>query len=110
MRTHGATDFMSKSKNIALLIGLRGSHPYEPIKEFIYGFNFNVEFEKGMRLETRRRIGKKATTTKKRQLLLDLFYYQKDIVLQEKQYSKYCCLIPPSPPLLLVRSVKPYFS
>ena len=54
---------------LALLIGLRGSHPYEPIKEFIYGFNFNVEFEKGMRLETGRHIGKKATTitTKKRQ-------------------------------------------
>ncbi|MBA3978277.1 MAG: hypothetical protein H0X50_08820 [Nitrosopumilus sp.] len=40
------TVVLSKSKNIALLIGLRDSHPYEPINEFIYGFNFNVEFKK----------------------------------------------------------------
>jgi FkbM family methyltransferase len=42
----GATDVLSKSKNIALLIEVHGSHLYEPIKEFIYGFNFKIEFEK----------------------------------------------------------------
>ncbi len=80
-----------KAKNIALLIGFHGSHPYEPIKEFIYGFNFNVEFEKRNRAGNWEHIGKKAaaaaTTTTKDNLLLNLFYYQKEIVLQGKQYS-----------------------
>jgi FkbM family methyltransferase len=42
----GSTSVLSKSKNIALLIEVHGSHLYEPIKEFIYGFNFKIEFEK----------------------------------------------------------------
>ncbi len=42
----GATNVLSKSKNIALLIEVHGSHLYEPIKEFIYGFDFHIDFEK----------------------------------------------------------------
>ena len=42
----GATNVLSRSDNIALLIEVHGSHLYEPIKEFIYGFGFNIEFEK----------------------------------------------------------------
>jgi FkbM family methyltransferase len=42
----GATNVLSRSENIALLIEVHGSHLYEPIKEFIYGFDFKIEFEK----------------------------------------------------------------
>ena len=42
----GAHNVLSKSENISLLIEVHGSHLYEPIKEFIHGFNFAVEFEK----------------------------------------------------------------
>jgi FkbM family methyltransferase len=42
----GATNVLSKSENISLLIEVHGSHLYAPIKEFIHDFNFMVEFEK----------------------------------------------------------------
>ena len=42
----GATNVLSRSDNIALLVEVHGSHLYQPIKEFIYGFGFNIEFEK----------------------------------------------------------------
>jgi hypothetical protein len=42
----GATNVLSKSENIALLIEVHGSHLYEPIREFIYDFDFHIDFEK----------------------------------------------------------------
>ena len=42
----GATNVLSKSKDIALLIEVHGSDNYEPILNFLNLYNFKIEFEK----------------------------------------------------------------
>jgi FkbM family methyltransferase len=42
----GATNILSKSKNIALLIEIHGSDNYIPILNFLSLYNFKIEFEK----------------------------------------------------------------
>jgi FkbM family methyltransferase len=42
----GATNMLSKSKDIALLIEVHGSDNYNPILNFLNLYNFKVEFEK----------------------------------------------------------------
>jgi FkbM family methyltransferase len=42
----GATDILSKSKDIALLIEVHGKDNYKPIVEFLKMYNFKIEFEK----------------------------------------------------------------
>ena len=42
----GATNVLSKSKDIALLIEVHGPDNYRPIMEFLNSYNFIVEFEK----------------------------------------------------------------
>src|SRR5829696_6753140 len=42
----GATNVLSKSKDIALLIELHGLDNYRPIVEFLSSYNFKIEFEK----------------------------------------------------------------
>jgi FkbM family methyltransferase len=41
----GATDILSKSKDIALLIEVHGKDNYTPVIEFLHSYNLNVEFE-----------------------------------------------------------------
>ena len=41
----GATDILSKSKDIALLIEVHGLDNYTPVIEFLHSYNLNVEFE-----------------------------------------------------------------
>ena len=42
----GATNVLSKSKDISLLIEVHGPHNYRPIVEFLNLYNFKIEFEK----------------------------------------------------------------
>jgi FkbM family methyltransferase len=42
----GATNVLSKSKDIALLIEIHGPDNYRPILEFLRLYNFKIEFEK----------------------------------------------------------------
>jgi FkbM family methyltransferase len=42
----GATNILSNSKDIALLIEVHGQDNYKPIVEFLNVYNFNVEFER----------------------------------------------------------------
>ena len=42
----GATNVLSKSKDIALLIEVHGSDNYKPILNFLNLYNFKIEFEK----------------------------------------------------------------
>jgi FkbM family methyltransferase len=42
----GATNVLSKSKDIALLIEVHGLDNYRPILEFVSSYNFKIEFEK----------------------------------------------------------------
>jgi FkbM family methyltransferase len=42
----GATNVLSKSKDIALLIEVHGLDNYRPILEFLGSYNFKIEFEK----------------------------------------------------------------
>jgi hypothetical protein len=42
----GATNVLSKSKDIALLIEVHGLDNYRPIVEFLSSYNFKIEFEK----------------------------------------------------------------
>jgi FkbM family methyltransferase len=42
----GATNVLSKSKDISLLIEIHGPHNYRPIVEFLNLYNFKIEFEK----------------------------------------------------------------
>ncbi|MDQ3983880.1 MAG: FkbM family methyltransferase, partial [Thermoproteota archaeon] len=42
----GATNVLSKSKDIALLIEVHGPDNYRPILEFLRLYNFKIEFEK----------------------------------------------------------------
>jgi FkbM family methyltransferase len=42
----GATNVLSKSKDIALLIEVHGLDNYRPILEFLSSYNFKIEFEK----------------------------------------------------------------
>src|SRR5215213_7980331 len=42
----GATNMLSKSKDIALLIEVHGLDNYRPILEFVSSYNFKIEFEK----------------------------------------------------------------
>jgi FkbM family methyltransferase len=42
----GATDILSKSKDIALLIEVHGKDNYKPVVEFLKTYNFKIEFEK----------------------------------------------------------------
>jgi FkbM family methyltransferase len=42
----GATNIISKSKDIALLIEVHGHDNYKPIVEFLNVYNFKIEFEK----------------------------------------------------------------
>src|SRR5215213_4106895 len=42
----GATNMLSKSKDIALLIEVHGLDNYRPILEFLSSYNFKIEFEK----------------------------------------------------------------
>jgi FkbM family methyltransferase len=41
----GATDVLSKSKDIALLIEVHGQDNYRPVVEFLNRYNFKIEFE-----------------------------------------------------------------
>jgi FkbM family methyltransferase len=42
----GATNVLSKSKDIALLIEVHGQNNYRPLVEFLSSYNFKIEFEK----------------------------------------------------------------
>src|ERR687889_1766910 len=42
----GASNVLSKSKDISLLIEVHGPHNYRPIVEFLNLYNFKIEFEK----------------------------------------------------------------
>ena len=42
----GATNVLSKSKDIALLIEVHGPDNYRPLVEFLSSYNFKIEFEK----------------------------------------------------------------
>ncbi|HEX6029514.1 MAG TPA: FkbM family methyltransferase, partial [Nitrososphaeraceae archaeon] len=42
----GASNVLSKSKDIALLIEVHGLDNYRPILEFVGSYNFKIEFEK----------------------------------------------------------------
>ena len=42
----GATNVLSKSKDIALLIEVHGLNNYRPLVEFLSSYNFKIEFEK----------------------------------------------------------------
>ncbi|MDP8941057.1 MAG: FkbM family methyltransferase, partial [Thermoproteota archaeon] len=42
----GASNVLSKSKDIALLIEVHGLDNYRPIVEFLSSYNFKIEFEK----------------------------------------------------------------
>jgi FkbM family methyltransferase len=42
----GATNILSKSKDIALLIEVHGQDNYRPVVEFLNVYNFKIEFEK----------------------------------------------------------------
>ncbi|HYY71612.1 MAG TPA: FkbM family methyltransferase [Nitrososphaeraceae archaeon] len=42
----GATNMLSKSKDIALLIEVHGQNNYRPLVEFLSSYNFKIEFEK----------------------------------------------------------------
>jgi len=42
----GATNVLSKSKDIALIIEVHGPNNYRPILEFLRLYNFKIEFEK----------------------------------------------------------------
>jgi hypothetical protein len=42
----GATNVLSKSKDIALLIEVHGPDNYRPILNFLNLYNFKIEFEK----------------------------------------------------------------
>src|SRR5919112_3966830 len=42
----GATNVLSKSKDIALLIEVHGQNNYRPLVEFLSSYNFIIEFEK----------------------------------------------------------------
>jgi hypothetical protein len=42
----GASNVLSKSKDIALLIEVHGKDTYEPIIESLRSYNFKIDFEK----------------------------------------------------------------
>ena len=42
----GANNFLSKSKDIAILIEVHGHENYEPLLKLIDSYNFVIEFEK----------------------------------------------------------------
>ena len=42
----GATNVLSKSKDIALLMEVHGLNNYRPVVEFLSSYNFKIEFEK----------------------------------------------------------------
>jgi hypothetical protein len=42
----GATNVLSKSKDIALLIEIHGLNNYRPLVEFLSSYNIKIEFEK----------------------------------------------------------------
>jgi FkbM family methyltransferase len=56
----GATNILSKSKDIALLIEVHGQDNYKPVVELLNAYNFKIEFEKTYDREEKHVIARKS--------------------------------------------------